>query len=130
MLKPDWIKYILSKPEEFPRLGLFAYFFPLLGDGLLSSNGDLHRFQKRLLAPAFSSTNLKKYVSVFDKHTGALCQVSILLFYIFGFFFIFKANSYAVKCTINSRFLWQVVSWQKVHDINWSIVDEGESRRQ
>jgi len=75
IIKPEWVKYMLSKPDLFPRGEFFAKFFPLLGEGLLIAVADSHRFQKKLLSKAFSSTQLQTYVPVFDNHTKVLVDV-------------------------------------------------------
>lgn len=74
--KPEWAKHILSRPEDFKRDDFFITFFPKLGEGLLTSNGDPHRFQKKILAKSFSIHHVKKYLPVFDKHVKVLVQVS------------------------------------------------------
>ncbi|XP_066933362.1 probable cytochrome P450 4d20 [Clytia hemisphaerica] len=79
VLKPEWAKYILSRPDEFPRGEFLPKFFPLLGKGLLTSDGDLHRFQKRVLAKAFTTPQLQKYVPVFDRHTKDFVKKLILI---------------------------------------------------
>ena len=77
VLKPEWAKHILSRPDEFPRGEFLPKFFPLLGKGLLTSGGDLHRFQKRVLSKAFTTPQLQKYVPVFDRHTKDFVKVSM-----------------------------------------------------
>lgn len=43
----------------------------LLGDGLLTSEGDAHRRARRLVAPAFSPRRLAAYTEGFSERTGA-----------------------------------------------------------
>lgn len=74
LTKAEWAKYVLSRPDDFPRGDFLETFFVLLGKGLLTSVGDEHRFQKKLLAKAFSINYLMNYVSVFDRHTKELVK--------------------------------------------------------
>src|SRR5262245_48566966 len=43
--------------------GLSIFARPLLGDGLLSSEGDLHKRQRRLMAPAFVHKRIADYAN-------------------------------------------------------------------
>lgn len=76
ILRQEWIKHILSRPEEFPRGEFLPKFFPLLGKGLLTSTGEMHRFQKRILSKAFSNQQLQSYVPIFDKHAEDFVKVN------------------------------------------------------
>jgi cytochrome P450 len=42
---------------------------PLIGDGLLSAEGEQHRRQRRLVAPAFAHQRVGKYAGVMERHT-------------------------------------------------------------
>jgi cytochrome P450 len=44
---------------------------PLLGDGLLNSEGDRHRERRRLVAPAFAHQRVSKYAEVMSGHAMA-----------------------------------------------------------
>ena len=81
------MKYVLSRPDSFQRdMELLKSFFPLLGEGLLSSTGDYHRFQKKILGKAFATNNIKNYIPIFDKHVQVLVQVR-LTFYCLTMFY-------------------------------------------
>lgn len=41
---------------------------PLLGDGLLSAEGEQHRRQRRLVAPAFAHQRISRYSAVMERH--------------------------------------------------------------
>jgi cytochrome P450 len=41
---------------------------PLLGDGLLTSEGDQHRERRKLVAPAFAHQRVSKYAAVMEEH--------------------------------------------------------------
>ena len=51
--RPEHVRYFLvEKPRNFVKPGLGNLRF-LLGDGLLTTDGDFHRQQRRLVQPAF-----------------------------------------------------------------------------
>jgi cytochrome P450 len=47
---------------------------PVLGDGLLSSEGDLWRRQRRLAQPAFHRDRISSYAGIMVDHARALCR--------------------------------------------------------
>jgi len=75
LLKSEDVKTVLSKPDIFPRSKFVSTFVPLLGKGLLNSTGDDHRFQKKFFAKAFTMTNMKNFIPVFNRHAGILTEV-------------------------------------------------------
>ena len=75
LLKPEFAKYVLTRPESFPRNQFFQKYFPLAGEGLLVAGGEHHRYQKRLLGKAFSMIQMKYYVPVFNRHANVLIEV-------------------------------------------------------
>ena len=76
LTKTDWVKYVLSRPADFPRNDFLEKFFVLVGKGLLTATGDDHRFQKKLLSKAFSTNYLMNYVPVIDRHATEFVKVS------------------------------------------------------
>src|SRR5580692_5871081 len=44
---------------------------PLLGDGLLNSEGEQHRERRKLVAPAFAHQRVSKYAAVMSEHASA-----------------------------------------------------------
>src|SRR5215467_4331147 len=59
--RPEHVRYFLiEKPRNFvkPGLGNLRFF---LGDGLLTSDGDFHRQQRRLIQPAFHKHRVEGY---------------------------------------------------------------------
>ena len=89
ILRQEWVKHIFSRPEELPRGDFLPKFFPLLGKGLLTSTGDEHRFQKRILSKAFSNQQLQTYVPIFDKHAEDFVKVWKSFFHCFSFSRVF-----------------------------------------
>jgi cytochrome P450 len=60
-LRPEHVRYFLvEKPRNFVKYDLGNLRF-LLGDGLLTSDGDFHRQQRRLVQPAFHKHRVEGY---------------------------------------------------------------------
>ena len=60
-LRPEHVRYLLvEKPRNFVKYDLGNLRF-LLGDGLLTSDGDFHRQQRRLVQPAFHKHRVEGY---------------------------------------------------------------------
>ena len=47
---------------------------PVFGDGLLTSEGELHRQRRRLVAPALAHQRMARYADVMREHTSALAD--------------------------------------------------------
>src|SRR6266480_2988124 len=59
--RPEHVRYFLvEKPRNFVKPGLGNLRF-LLGDGLLTTDGDFHRQQRRLVQPAFHKHRVESY---------------------------------------------------------------------
>src|SRR5579863_6437891 len=71
--EPDLIQEVLvDRVDEFekgPVLKVFSR--PLLGNGLLNSEGDQHRQRRRLVAPAFAHQRVARYADVMRTHSEA-----------------------------------------------------------
>lgn len=55
--------------QKGPVLRIIAR--PVLGDGLLTSEGETHRQRRKLVAPAFAHQRVSRYAAVFTEHTMA-----------------------------------------------------------
>ncbi len=65
--RPEHVRYILTEnPRNFvkPNRGGGANLRYLLGDGLLTIDGDYHRQQRRLVQPAFHKRRVESYADV------------------------------------------------------------------
>jgi cytochrome P450 len=63
---------LIERADDFhkgPVLKTFSR--PLLGDGLLNSEGDQHRDRRKLVAPAFAHQRVSKYAAVMKEHAAA-----------------------------------------------------------
>ena len=69
------MRYVLGNPSLFKKDKFFKTLFPLMGDGVLSSNGKEHAFQKRLLGKAFSPDHIRKFMPVMNDHAKRLIDV-------------------------------------------------------
>lgn len=79
VLKSEYIKTILSKPDEFERSDFFKTFIPLTGNGSLTAAGEDHWYQKKFFSKPFSATEMKYYVPVVNKHVKVLEKVHLQL---------------------------------------------------
>src|ERR1700742_3943261 len=63
---------LLERVDDFrksPILRTLAR--PLLGEGLLTSEGETHREHRKLVAPAFAHQRVAKYAEVMTEHASA-----------------------------------------------------------
>lgn len=68
---PDWIKDILvTNQANFTKSRFLQRAKVLLGEGLLTSEGDFHRRQRRLVQPAFHRDRLVGYASAMVETTA------------------------------------------------------------
>ncbi len=69
--KPDWIKDILvTNQTNFSKSRFLERAKVLLGEGLLTSEGEFHRLQRRLVQPAFHRDRLIGYASAMVECTA------------------------------------------------------------
>ncbi len=66
---------LIERADDFikgPVLRVVAR--PVFGDGLLTSEGDLHRQRRRMVAPALAHQRMAHYADVMSEHTVALAD--------------------------------------------------------
>src|ERR1019366_4090162 len=70
---PDLIPEVLiERADDFEKGPVLKTFSrPLLGDGLLNSEGEQHRQRRRLVAPAFAHQRVSRYGAVMRDHATA-----------------------------------------------------------
>ncbi len=68
---PDYIKDVLVTNHQYFMKGLALQRAKrLLGDGLLTSEGDFHRRQRRLAQPAFHRARIASYAAVMSDYAS------------------------------------------------------------
>lgn len=73
---PELIEEVLAlRTDEFQKgPALRIHSRPLLGNGILSSEGDVHRRHRRLVAPAFAHQRVSRYADVMSQLSREACQ--------------------------------------------------------
>src|ERR1700733_3537097 len=72
---PDWIKDVLvTNQANFTKSRMLERARVLLRDGLLTSEGDFHRRQRRLVQPAFHRDRLAAYAVIMSERTAQRCE--------------------------------------------------------
>ena len=67
---PAAVRYVLAEnPRNFTSREFNFSLQRLLGDGLLTIDGDLHRQQRRMVQPAFHKKRIENYASTMTTHT-------------------------------------------------------------
>ena len=75
--RPEHIRYFLMEhPRNFikPNLGNGANLKAFLGEGLLTTDGEIHRQQRRLVQPAFHRKRVEGYADVMVQFTQELLE--------------------------------------------------------
>ncbi|KAH9164340.1 hypothetical protein LEN26_000080 [Aphanomyces euteiches] len=73
---PEALKHVFTtNGENFPRAELSRSFPRDLvgGDGLLSTDGEEHTHQRKMLVPHFGFGKIKEFIDVFATHAAELC---------------------------------------------------------
>ena len=67
--RPEHVRYFLiEQPRNFTNREFARGLRRLLGDGLLTSDGEFHRQQRRLVQPAFHKRRVESYADVMVQH--------------------------------------------------------------
>ena len=69
------VKHVLGNAALFDKDDFFQTLFPMMGNGVLCSNGKEHAFQRRLLAKAFSPDHIRKFSPLMNNHAKRLIEV-------------------------------------------------------
>ncbi len=65
LMDPEWIKYVLAENQKnYHKSFGYDLLRPLLGNGLLTSEGDFWMRQRRLMQPSFHKTAIQSYVDI------------------------------------------------------------------
>ncbi|KAK9368071.1 cytochrome P450 [Lipomyces kononenkoae] len=81
LLSPEAHKFVLqTRTYDYPKPILSAAYRIIIGDGIAFAEGDAHKYQRRLLSPAFSLTKVKSFLPIFiDKTTKVISQFDELV---------------------------------------------------
>jgi cytochrome P450 len=75
MVHPDHVDYVLrSHADNFIKDKMTRWLIPLVGEGLLTSEGDFWRRQRRLAQPAFQRQQIERYAAVMIEHTERMLE--------------------------------------------------------
>ncbi|MBA2391703.1 MAG: cytochrome P450 [Ktedonobacteraceae bacterium] len=70
LFRPEHVRYILTEnPRNFTSREVAKNLGQLLGDGLLTIDGETHRLQRRMVQPAFHKKRVEGYADIMVKHT-------------------------------------------------------------
>lgn len=70
VVNPEHIEYVLrTHADNFIKDELTRWLIPLVGQGLLTSEGEFWRRQRRLIRPAFQLQEIQRYATVMVEHT-------------------------------------------------------------
>ena len=71
--RPEHVRYFLTEqPRNFTNREFARNLTRLLGDGLLTTDGDFHRQQRRLVQPAFHKKRVDGYADIMVQHTSEM----------------------------------------------------------
>jgi len=75
LMKPEDIEYVLrTHADNFMKDELTRWLTPLVGQGLLTSEGEFWRRQRRLAQPAFQRQQIERYAAVMVEHTERMLK--------------------------------------------------------
>ncbi len=75
LFKPEHVRYILTEnPRNFTSREVAFGILELIGDGLLTIDGEAHRQQRRLVQPAFHKKRVEGYADVMTQYTQEMLK--------------------------------------------------------
>jgi len=75
MVNPEHIDYVLhSHADNFMKDKMTRWLMPLVGEGLLTSEGAFWRRQRRLAQPALQRQQIEQYAAVMVEHTERMLE--------------------------------------------------------
>lgn len=71
LFRPEHVRYVLTEnPRNFTSREVAEGLRQLIGDGLLTIDGEAHRQQRRMVQPAFHKKRVESYASVMTHYSG------------------------------------------------------------
>ncbi len=75
LVNPEHIDYVLrSHADNFMKDKLTRWLIPFVGEGLLTSEGDLWRRQRKLIQPAFQRHQIERYAAIMVEQTERMVE--------------------------------------------------------
>lgn len=75
LFRPEHVRYILTEnPRNFTNREVTEGLRQLIGDGLLTIDGEMHRQQRRLVQPAFHKKRVEGYASTMTQYTQEMLK--------------------------------------------------------
>src|SRR5438105_2728296 len=75
LFRPEHVRYVLAEnPRNFTSREVSEGLRQLIGDGLLTIDGEVHRRQRRLVQPALHKKRIESYASIMVQHTEEMLK--------------------------------------------------------
>jgi cytochrome P450 len=75
LFRPEHVRYVLTEnPRNFTSREVAEGLRQLIGDGLLTIDGETHRQQRRLVQPAFHKKRVESYAGIMVQHTEEMLK--------------------------------------------------------
>jgi cytochrome P450 len=75
LFRPEHVRYVLTEnPRNFTSREVAEELRQLIGDGLLTIDGETHRQQRRLVQPAFHKKRVESYAGIVVQHTEEMLK--------------------------------------------------------
>jgi cytochrome P450 len=75
LVHPDFVKHVLQdNNRNYSKGKFYDAFKPVVGDGLLTSEGDTWRHQRRIANPSFQHAHIHGFVSMFAQQSRSLLE--------------------------------------------------------
>src|ERR1700677_4951608 len=75
LVNPEHIDYVLrSHADNLRKDKMTRWLIPLVGEGLLTREGDFWRRQRRLTQPTFQRQQIERYAAVMVEHTERMLE--------------------------------------------------------
>lgn len=74
LTSPDHVHAVLvQQAQQFGRGRIFERLRPMFGNGIVTTDGDFHRKQRRMVQPAFHRNHITEYAEVMGRAAEAMC---------------------------------------------------------
>ncbi len=75
LFRPEHVRYVLTEnPRNFTSREVAEGLRQLIGDGLLTIDGEAHRQQRRMVQPAFHKRRVESYAGIMTNYTEQMLQ--------------------------------------------------------